>query len=75
MIVNTPTSRTIEASRAGEPIVGGGVLRAIVTSRAEGAGSLASQVAVGASRARGGEVGPRGAEVSSGANTPLLQVA
>lgn len=69
------TSGAVEASRAGVPAIGGDILRAVVASRAGEAGCLASQVAVGASRARLGVAGPTGAEVALGTGPPVFRVA
>ena len=69
------TSGAVEASGAGVPAVSGDVLRAVIASRAGEAGCLASQVAVGASRARMGKAGPTGAEVALGTGPPVLCVA
>lgn len=66
------TSGAVEAGGAGVPAVGGEALGAVVAGRAGEAGGLASQVAVGASRARLGEAGPPGTEVALGAGAPLL---
>lgn len=54
------------------PTVGSDSLRAIVAGRTGEAGGLASQVVVGAGRARLGKAGPPGAEVASGTGAPLL---
>lgn len=66
------TSGAKEACRAGVLVVGADTLRAVVAGGAGEAGGLASQVAVGASRARLGEAGPPGAEVALGTGAPLL---
>ena len=57
------------------PAIGGDILRAVVASRAGEAGCLASQVAVGTSRARLGVAGPTGAEVALGTGPPVFRVA
>lgn len=66
------TPGAVEAGGAGVPAVGGDILRAVVASRTGEAGCLASQVAVGASRARLGVAGSTGAEVALGTGPPVL---
>lgn len=75
VVVQALTSRAVEAGGAGVPAIGGDVLRAVIAGRAGEAGCLASQVAVGASRARMRKTGPTGAEVALGTGPPVLRVA
>lgn len=66
------TSGPVEARGVWVPTVGGDSFRAVVANRAGETGGLASQVTGGASRARLGEAGAPGAEVTLGAGPPHL---